>query len=294
MYNIKYGCTNLWNYYVLITFIILLKQEFKQKKMMTIEEKAKAYDEAIVRAEELKYVSDKNSLQCKTIEHIFPGLAESEDEKIRKKLINYFSNVKGFSTLEYNYGITNEDVVTWLKKQGEQKPSDIIPKDFEKYVEQLLSLSDGEGHGSPAKVREVSLKLLKLAKIGQKPVEWSEEDETLFKSCITRIQMVDSDATLIDWLKSLKVRVQQKCAWSEEDYNEIETIACHLDNINNEGMAKVLRNIRDKYYHIISQKQWKPTEEQMKVLSLCNVSGLMLQQKDVLVLKSLYEDLKAL
>ena len=44
--------------------------------------------------------------------------------------------------------------------------------------------------------------------VEQKP--WSEEDENLFKSCITRIQMVDSDVTLIDWLKSLKDRYTWK------------------------------------------------------------------------------------
>lgn len=52
------------------------------------------------------------------------------------------------------------------------------------------------------------------------------------------------------WSESLKDRVQPKQGWSDEDYNKIETIACFLDNIDNEGMAEVLRNIRDKYYHI--------------------------------------------
>lgn len=41
-------------------------------KELSIEEKARNYDEAIERANELNYVSDKDSLQRKTVEHIFP------------------------------------------------------------------------------------------------------------------------------------------------------------------------------------------------------------------------------
>lgn len=53
----------------------------------------------------------------------------------------------------------------------EQKPTDNIPQDFEKYVEHLLSLSDGEGHSSPAKVKEVSTELFKLAQLEKKPAD---------------------------------------------------------------------------------------------------------------------------
>lgn len=49
-------------------------------KELSIKQKAKAYDEAIARANELNYVSDKDSLQRKTVEHIFPELKESEDK----------------------------------------------------------------------------------------------------------------------------------------------------------------------------------------------------------------------
>ena len=59
-------------------------------------------------------------------------------------------------------------------KKIEQRIADNIPQDFEKYVERLLSLSDGEGHGSPAKVKEVSAELFKLAKLEQNP--WNEEN----------------------------------------------------------------------------------------------------------------------
>jgi len=107
-------------------------------------------------------------------------------------------------------------------KKIEQKPSDIIPQDFEKYVEHLLSLSDGEGHGSPAKVKEVSAELFRLAKL-QKPAEWSEEDENMLNNTIILlkhytigIRDFEKNAS-IDWLKSLKDRVQPQNRWKPSD-----------------------------------------------------------------------------
>ena len=53
-------------------------------------------------------------------EAFFPELAESEDEKIRKAIINVFSTHKDY---EMFFGASVEDIRTWLEKQGEQKAS---------------------------------------------------------------------------------------------------------------------------------------------------------------------------
>lgn len=87
---------------------------------LSIEEKAKAYDEAL---KVLHKYDGANIMFTQDLkEEMFPELKENMDERIRKKLISYFSAVKGFSSLEYNYGITGEDVIAWLKKQGEHTP----------------------------------------------------------------------------------------------------------------------------------------------------------------------------
>ena len=88
---------------------------------MTQEEKAKAYDEAIERANELNYVSDKDSLQHKTVEYIFPELKESKDEGIREWLIGYFNQyiIDGMP-LVFGNGLNVKDVITWLEKQGDK------------------------------------------------------------------------------------------------------------------------------------------------------------------------------
>ena len=64
-------------------------------KELTIEEKAKAYDEAIERASKLR-VQNPFDTVSQMMEHIFPELKESEDERIRKALINGFKDYKGW------------------------------------------------------------------------------------------------------------------------------------------------------------------------------------------------------
>ena len=90
-------------------------------KELSIQEKATRYDEAIERAESIYNETAIPSATTKGIcTYIFPELKESEDEKIRKcieDLIkeNTFSNI---------YGVTKDDCLAWLEKQGEQKRLD--------------------------------------------------------------------------------------------------------------------------------------------------------------------------
>ena len=76
-------------------------------KKLSIKEKAKRYDEAI---------TDGTPVE----DAIFPELKESEDEKVRKTLIDYFKNYKtqediGIKTF---FGIPTDDIIAWLEKVG--------------------------------------------------------------------------------------------------------------------------------------------------------------------------------
>ena len=72
---------------------------------MTVEQKAKAYDEAIKEAS-IAYKDEDKHLKA-TLERIFPVLRESEDEKIRKELIKFVKvNVPD-----------EERYIAWLEKQ---------------------------------------------------------------------------------------------------------------------------------------------------------------------------------
>ena len=84
-------------------------------KELSIEEKAKAYDEAIKVANKYK---DTHIMFPSIKDEMFPELKESEDEKIRLKLIEA---VKGDMVV----GGTKDKqlALAWLEKQGEQKPA---------------------------------------------------------------------------------------------------------------------------------------------------------------------------
>ena len=107
---------------------------------LTIEQKAKAYDEALKVLHKYDGANIMFSQDLK--EEMFPKLKESEDEKIRKKLISYFSAVKGFSTLEYNYGITNEEAVAWLEKQGDTAYDEELSKLLHKVICKFINHPD--------------------------------------------------------------------------------------------------------------------------------------------------------
>lgn len=55
-----------------------------------------------------------------TCEYIFPKLKDDEDERIRKELIHFFKN---HMDSVYEEISDNNVVISWLEKQGEQKPT---------------------------------------------------------------------------------------------------------------------------------------------------------------------------
>lgn len=85
-------------------------------KELSIEEKAKRYDEAIETARKINSGDGVAApSDWTTCEVIFPELKESEDERIRKGLIQYFSTF----TLDTFAGLDPKKILAWLEKQGE-------------------------------------------------------------------------------------------------------------------------------------------------------------------------------
>ena len=78
---------------------------------MTQEEKAKAYDEALERAKQLQH----NNAFVTTV---FPELKESEDERMRKEIIEYLNSQ--IPIAEENELLCFKQWISWLEKQKEQ------------------------------------------------------------------------------------------------------------------------------------------------------------------------------
>ena len=219
-------------------------------KELSIEEKAKRYDEAIKRANELNYVSDKDSLQRKTVEHIFPELKESEEEKVRKEIVSYLKTRKGYTEA------IKDPWIAWLEKQGEQKPAheieptpifrigDILKRKGKDYTFRVDRIQGGYYHcdrnnGAFFPIEEQG----NWGLIEQEPA-WSEEDSDMLDDIVKslkkyQLQMPNYRVELqMRWLKSLKDRIQPqpKQKWSEEDeaiyYGVIETEQYMLDVVN--------------------------------------------------------------
>ena len=91
-------------------------------KELTIEQKAKAYDEALAKIRKgIQPLQDGSKVSGVTkgfLEEVFPELAESENEGIRKELITHCKNIR---CVTEEFAERKAKWIAWLEKQGEQK-----------------------------------------------------------------------------------------------------------------------------------------------------------------------------
>lgn len=139
-------------------------------------------------------------------EYIFPVLKELEEEKIRKELVEYLKHYSGGD----NISIKFPKWIAWLEKQ---KP--IIE-------DEPIVIDEGK-----AEMDYCFTKMMNGEKVSS---SWSEDDERMCNSSIRACQyMVEhfENSTKdcedsIDWLKSLKDRVQPQWKPSEEELNALD------------------------------------------------------------------------
>ena len=131
----------------------------------------KEYNEAFKRAKELHETG--NALTKQQMEIVFPQLAESEDERVRRTLVEYFGPA---AQLDFIRGVPIQKIRDWLEKQRDHF------RDDAKMVE------------------------------SEKPKEWSERENKMLASAISLIRDSECfdhfhDITkddIISWLKSLR------------------------------------------------------------------------------------------
>lgn len=245
------------------------------------------YEQALAKAKELAI---DGYLDAVAVNDIFPEFADSENEKIRKELLDYCKNKAEIYPNDPKYKNISA-WISWLKRQGEQKPVEWAKEDIQMYRNILFYLSE------PSPLKEVNgksreqlldwFKALKYRVQPQPKQEWSEEDENLLNRCIINTQMVDSDDTLKIWLKSLKERVQPqpKQDWSQNDIDMIDWLIrccekeheelCNEKYGHQDIVSDLKRDCRKKWdwleslkNRVAHQKQWKPSDGQMEKLEL--------------------------
>ena len=91
---------------------------------MTQEEKAKAYEKKKKKIKSKLKDFKEIIINRSDIEEIFPNLQESEDERIRKGMLQGF---KDYEEPEYEWwnGVKVKECIAWLEKQGQSKKTSI-------------------------------------------------------------------------------------------------------------------------------------------------------------------------
>ena len=205
--------------------------------MKTIEEKAKAYDEALERAKKT-YDATGNDIHHVIIENIFPQLAKSEDEKIREQVIDI---IQSLGTGVIPIPVNCDKILAWLEKQKEslhisesckENQDSLIYEDekVRKEIEQSAKEYYKENYaGDNPQGRNVviqsyidgALAYLEKQK-EQKPVECGEEDKFMIEHII---RILDSLAGIahgryiveVKWLKDLLLRLAPMTHWKPSD-----------------------------------------------------------------------------
>ena len=288
-------------------------------KELSIEEKARAYDEALERAKKVnKCEADDREPGTSICEYIFPELCESSDEKIRKALIDGFTVMKESKNCGKtfsNHNIPVADILAWLEKQGEPKPTDKNEPKFKvgdkikTANEESLTITKIDEKGYWSKDLFICSFdeecIWDLAE--QKPVDkvkpfdkyegLTDFERTLTDICIGWIgeepgwkQYIKDNSDVLLRIAAEKfnsVQVEQRPAWGEEDEKMVNDIIAAIDTLYYHEMVNWLKSLKTRVGYV---DKWEPSEEQMKVLSFYadqnNSRGS--------ILTSLLDDLKKL
>ena len=224
-----------------------------------------------------------NTDQRYVLESLFPELKESEYERVRKALIEYFNEQCDMS--DWN-GVYGYQVVAWLEKQG--KTTDIDPvfsynnlvtkkqdgidncplecstntvmTDSKKnQVEPrfkvgdwvVLSTSDGE--------KVVQIDSIEHFKSGE-PRYITSEGRWFGNGTKARL-LTDKDVETIT-LPESKIIVKQKPAWSKEEEVKINRIVACLENLNVADNDILLKDV-DWLKSLKERCTWKPSDKQI-------------------------------
>lgn len=276
-------------------------------KELSIEEKAKRYDEALKVLHKYDGVNIIFSQSLK--EKMFPELKESEDEKIKKSLIRL---VKAFYDCNFPTpeGFERKDILAWIEKQSEQKSA--WSEESSAFKDKLLELFQKFRYikeSAPTNgdiIDYVDAHIQELIDTMQKPTEWDGEEEKMLNEMYEFFDThkIPSLKHNMDdyakFIKSLKDKVQPKQEWSEKDERirqDIENLihfaledgsaVSPTANTTKEGAISWIQSLRP-------QSTWKPSKEQMKELNIAKNSFFELSYRTKGVLKSLYQDLEKL
>lgn len=220
---------------------------------MSIEQKAKAYDEALERARLLKLANPDDEAIQTFVKDSFPELKESEDERIRKAIMG-LTYIDGIEPILIKYSVTAQDIRKYLEKQKINTEGDFGrgydcgykaclnshgAEFFEKQKEQkpippFDELTPEEKMNHPLWLEGFDVgRAVQRVFEEQKPAEWSEEEkdklnsiERLIISANARNYLIgDKEAAeLQHFIRSIVKPTTNLAEWSEDFEENIRSL----------------------------------------------------------------------
>lgn len=189
---------------------------------MTIEEKAKRYDSAIERAKKVKKGEADAEPGTSICEYIFPELRESEDERIRKWIIDdirYNMNNEPLNNSEYKKKA--ERAIAWLEKQGEQK------------VSYTTLVETGNGGINALVTRELPINSCDNANYCKVEPKFKVGDFIVNDYCFGKVIEITNDAYLLDTEQGIPFSCEHNAhLWSIKDAKDGDVLF-HSDSASN-------------------------------------------------------------
>ena len=254
--------------------------------------------------ERIKSRYDKWALDDKDLEAfqcIFPELRESEDERIRKALIHLINEQDGFLTAIN--GISVKDIIAYLERQKEQKPSE-QKYESDNFFKTPCAI-DSTGLQCPYKdlalVKDFfgkykrKCKLSNMACVSKECKQWNE-----LQAEFKRINEAFENGKNEVINRPEAFGLQKSAEWSEEDENKLHQVmevllADKTIALRENPRCKALHRAYDELLDWLKslRPQWKPSEEQMKWLKDV-IETVPMTCRQQVPLESLYADLQKL
>ena len=269
----------------------------------------------MTREEAIKEIKSWDFLEGKEIEAIhtlIPELAESDDERIRKEMVDYFSQYK-------EDGIRGVDITPWIaylekQKSAEWSEVELLFRGEKVTVKRPFYRDDkGRGYSTTEQDEEVAWNALRAwcEKKGislydlYPKAEWSEEDETrltniliMLKEYLIHHYSKDDIDKSVDWLENRvkflrpqpkkELSIEKAIQWLDDTFYFLDNSSgrgrdCEITTHDFDSLEEMYDSFR-KAVIVDSEPHWKPSEEQMKALKECGECKRCI--------KKLYEDLK--
>ena len=247
---------------------------------------------------------------------------ESEDEKIRKELIDILKKSYEFGGFTLNNKKDLDRYLSYFEEQKYKEKYDRMApiyedeESFESALDKAWKFYNDSGSSTVDGCEDNAFELAfakgfregflcKESQKEQKPAEWSEKDRHAIGNCEYAIKETFKDEQnpyrvgTLDWLKSLRPQSRRKDTY----YDIIHSILAMLKDldfmqITPQHRVSLLNDIRvrckdaDECATILDEPRWKPSEEQMKALGIALRCGIQLGTWEEDALKSLYDKLK--